>query len=178
MTVTQSTITTPTEYAQELLDLANSALSFTTRGSIGRAYLSPGEPALDCETLTVQIAGFSEATTNPTSTFLAPFKRHVFGRVNLIAFRITVARDCIPTSSDNGRRPPLPAELQAAAEDIHEDVWAIWTRVYREMREGNLFGGRCDSLFMTSAEELETSGGVGGYTIDLATNIAGLLSGS
>ena len=93
-------------------------------GSPGRAFVSPGEPALDCcddGQLTVHASAIQEALTK---VGLNAGAKHRAGKVhiNLVTFVVTIAR-CwnwpeggIPETSD----------LEATASQTNADAWALW----------------------------------------------------
>lgn len=160
-------------FAQELLAVAQAGVTSAIGGAIGRAYVSPGIPAIDCETLCVTAVGLNLNLSNAP----APGRRlTVGGRINLLAFVITVARDCIPVTSDQaGFEAPTPAQNDAASQIILQDVWAIWNAIGAQARtpEG-LFNGRCSLLYLDNAAALVTSGMTAGWTINLRTEIDGV----
>lgn len=168
-----STLSTPYDYAEDLLDLCEVALAATAAGAIGRAYVSPGLPAIDCATLAVTTLNLGEAPT-ATGAALLPGHRHRIAAINLLGFAITIARDCVPVADGRSARPPLPADLSAAAAIVTTDVWAVWNAISEAMSEGNLFGGRCTELFMDGAAALATSGMTAGFVLQLRTAIGGI----
>jgi hypothetical protein len=113
-----------------------------------------------------------EADTTVSSA-IGVARRHITGRINLLTFLVTVVRDCAPGMDDNGNPPP-PDEIDAAASVMFEDTWAIWTGVYRAMRDGDLFGGRCDLLRFDGARALDTSGGLMAVEIEFSADIPGI----
>ena len=172
-----STLTTPYDFAVELLELCHQAVSDTTGGAIARRYVSPGRPAYDCEQLTVAVWTLGEADTVVAGP-MAAGKRHMSGRVNLVGFLITVLRDCVPVLNEEQSGPPDADKIQASAKLVDQDVWAIWTYVYAEMRRGGLFGGRCEDLFMDGARALETEGTLAGFEVEIRANIPGIINAS
>jgi len=169
-----STLQSLTQYAAELLALCEDALTPTVGGVILRSYLSPGTPAFDCEQLTVDVQSLGDADMTTLST-LGAGGRHITGALNLIGFRVTVVRDCVPTLEEDGDFPD-PIDMQAKAVEVQEDVWAIWTRVRTAKMEGTLFDGRCNKLFFDGARALETAGGTAGWEIDFRANIPGFVN--
>jgi hypothetical protein len=168
-----STLQTPTEYADQLLTLCAAAVADAVGGAIDRAYLSPGRPVIDCEQITVSLISLGDAPFATTSS-VGGGKRHITGALNLLGFLITVARDCVPIVEDETL--PDPDEINAAAVEVQEDVWSIWTRIRQEQRDGELFGGLCDHLFYDGARALETEGGFAGWEIEFRAEIAGILT--
>lgn len=165
------TVESLTAYADELAAAAAAALTDTVGGAIERAGLTAGLPAFDCEQVTVAVISLGDAQQSTLST-LGAGRRHMSGAVNLIGFRITVVRDCIATINERGEFPTIE-EMRSDAERVHQDVWAIWTRIRRLMMAGELFGGRCSKLFFDGARATATEGGMAGWEIDFRANIPG-----
>lgn len=168
-----TTLATPYDYAADLLALCESAIAETSEGAIGRAYVSPGLPAIDCATIAVTTINLGEAPTAAQSA-LSTGHRHRLAAVNLLGFAVTLARDCVPVSDGRSARPPLPDDLSAAAAIVTEDVWAVWNAITEAMACGELFGGRCVELFMDGAAALATSGMTAGFVLQLRTAIGGI----
>ena len=167
-----ATIQTPFAYAEDLLAICEDAVTATSAGAIDRVYVSPGRPVYDCEQLTIFLDSIGEAST-ATSTSLAVGKRHVTGRVNLLGFVVTVLRDCVPVLEDDGSIP-TPENIALSAQEVVEDVWAIWTYLYWAFKRGELLDGICDDLFMDSAQAIDTSGALAGFEVSFRVNIPGI----
>lgn len=166
-----TTVESLTDYADELLELAAAALVDTEGGEIDRAGLTAGAPSFDCEQITVEVLSLGDASMTTFSS-LGAGSRHTHGAVNLIGFRITVVRECIATIGENGEIPTI-AEMRVDAVVVHQDVWAIWSRIRSTMAAGALFGGRCSKLFFDGARSLPIEGMTAGWTIDFRVNIPG-----
>lgn len=164
--------TRPYDYAEALLEICSDALAETAAGAIDRAYVSPGLPSIDCATLAVTVLGLGEGFTSPGSPPLATGHRHIYGRLNLLGFAISIARDCVPTG--DARNAPSTDDLEAAALIVTSDVWTIWERIPQAMAEGSLFEGRCFELMMDNAGALATKGGTAGFQINLRAAIGGI----
>jgi len=163
------------DLAAEYLAACEAALVGTPGGAIGRAYVSPGAPALDCcPQLTVHAGGNEEAATAPLQPFLSPGQRaRVHGSVYLVNLTATVVR-CVPVLDDNGK-PPSAVALEQAANETNSDVWAIWNHVLSEHRAGALFAspsGRRE-LLLDAASPLDPSGGCGGWRIPIRVQLGG-----
>lgn len=172
-----STLKTPWEYADELLAVAHEALEDTEDGSVDlrfRIWGRPAAPTPGCEQLTVSGWSLGELGTL-TPTVGGVGKRHVTGRVNLLGFLVTLFR-CAATFDEQGN-PPTSEQIEDASEPMFDSVWAIWTRVYQEMRAGDLFDGRCMELFFDGARALDTSGGLHGAEIEFRAEIDGIVAG-
>ena len=94
------------------------------------------------------------------------------GWLNIVTFKILVARECIPTTDDNGN-PPSALERRAAMKMCSEDVWAIWHAILQAHGEGELFAGPCLELFADGAMPLPVSGMTAGWTIILRAAVPG-----
>jgi hypothetical protein len=154
--------------AVELLDAAMFALDTlpamdaTLKGAPERRYVSPGTPALDCcDQLTVHIASLEEAPTEPLG--LGAGRRASLGRVNHAVLTLTLTR-CVPTGTHGKTTytPPTDLELNAAAEQIDADGWALWNHLYNRIRAGLLFS-LCDGVFWLGARSLGPEGGCAGW---------------
>lgn len=176
MSVVPSTIQTPMQYADELLMVCAAAVGDTVAGPIERVYVSPGRPVLDCEQLTISLVRIGEANT-AIATTLGQGKRHSTGRVNLLGFLVTVARDCVPVLDEKGN-VPTAADIEASANEVIEDIWAIWSYLYWSFRRGELLGGVCDTFIVDGAIALETEGTLAGFEMEFRVNIPGLLNAS
>lgn len=161
--------------AAEWLAVCEIAVSTAAGGPIGRAYVSPGPPVLDCAPqLTVHPGGPSEADTFPLQPSLAPGHRStVQGEVNLISLTAIAVR-CIPTLSNDGALP-TEASMEAAAAEIHGDLWAIWNVTRSRHHDGSLFPSPSNSreLFFDPAFPIVPSGGIGGWQIPIRVQLGG-----
>ncbi len=165
------TVESLTAYADELLGIASAALVDTIGGPIDREALTAGSPSFDCEQITVDVRSLGDAAMSTLST-LGAGSRHLHGAVNLIGFRVTVVRECIATIEEDGEFPSV-AEMRTDAETVHQDVWAIWSKIRSTMNAGDLFGGRCSKIFFDGARALPIEGGTAGWEIDFRVNIPG-----
>lgn len=168
-----NTITTPYDFAVQLLQVCDAALATTQGGQISRSYVSPGLPSIDCETLAVTPTALTFDAAVKQGP-LAGGRKVVRGRLNLLAFSITVARDCIPvTETAAGPLPASVVQLNSASAMICEDVWAIWEAIQTSAEADELFEGRCSVLYMDNAAALATSGMTAGWVISIRTQIDG-----
>ncbi|MDF2751662.1 MAG: hypothetical protein K0S82_44 [Gaiellaceae bacterium] len=171
-----TTLQSLTAYADELEAAAASALADTIGGAIDHSGLVAGSPSFECERLSVEVRTLGDAALSSLSP-LGAGSRHIGGAVDLIGFRITVVRDCVATIGENGEFPTI-AEERADAIRVHEDVWAIWTRIRTLINRGEIFGGRCKKLFFDGARALPIEGGTAGWEIDFRVNIPGFANAS
>lgn len=166
-----STITSLYDAAAALLAAAVAALDLTDARAPARFYVSDGPVALDCEQVTVEVAGIGQADTAPQSPFLEPGRRPLIASLGLVALKITATR-CVPVVSDSGR-PPSVAAIQASAQKVLADGWSIWNYLHQQIRDGALFPG-CQGVFIDPAQPIGTSGGVGGWTLTVRVPLDGI----
>lgn len=157
----------------EVLEATVALLAQTSGGPVDRAYVSPGEPALDCcPQLTVHVDSIGEAETVSGSP-LSPGIRYRTGRQTLATILITLAR-CIPIPKAD--EVLAPAVLEAAAAVVNEDAWMVWTQLYRQQQDGSLFG-LCDEVFFDALAPLAPQGGCAGWVMQVRVAIPGFRLG-
>lgn len=132
-------------------------------GAPERAYIAPGLPALDCcPQLTVDVRGVSE----DGPPFSGSGQKARYGaRKNQVLLVVTVVR-CYPTEV-----PPDPTEMQAAAEQVDADGWALWNYLWNLIRSGELFRLCADSR--PELRQLAPSGGCAGWTLSMRVETEG-----
>jgi len=131
-------------------------------GAPERSFISPGIPVFDCcEMLAVNVDAVIESDTSPGG--LASGRRATYSRINLPILTVSIVR-CIPTVGGSQLDEiPNIEDLQAAAEQIHADGWAIWNHIFNMIRAGDLFA-LCDEVFWQGMRAIAPSGGCGGWT--------------
>jgi hypothetical protein len=140
---------------QSILDVACNCLDDTPLGRPADCFISHGQPPDDCcDFLSVwaeyirPIQGFENAQYVSGVKFTG--RCCDIGAVMDIAIRLV--RPCYPTLKDNATNPfPPPIEIQAAAENLLIDGWAMRCCVMRAYCE--------DSLFPDDTECLEVAWG-------------------
>lgn len=166
-----STVDTPNQYAQQLLDIVKVALASTSGGVIARAFISAGLPALDCvPQLTVHMNNTGALPTRPIGPIDDGHVRR-YGLVRSITFWTTIAR-CAPVPSEKGK-PPSMTKQQEIAELVNEDGWAAVNAIYQADKAGALFDGACSEVFHEGATPLDPSGGALGWIIRTRASIQG-----
>lgn len=170
-----STLSTPFEWAGEVLDVASAALVATSGGGIDRAFVSAGLPALDCcPQLTVHTSGHGLFPTSAGAAgVLTPGHRRTAGYVRFVRFTVTVVR-CAPTPSSVKGDPPTPASQEAIAADVNEDAMAIIDAMIKADAEGLLFDGACREFYFDGASSLDPAGGCVGWVINFRGSIQGI----
>lgn len=165
------------ELAEELLEACVESLDTIPTfapGLVGapeRSFVSPGEPAADCcPQLTVHVAGISEASTEPAQ--LGTGRRASYGRINHVGLIVTIFR-CVPAPKDSLKyEPPAGVDLEAAAEQINADGWALWNHLFNLIRAGLLFS-LCRGVFVDAMRQLPPSGGCGGWVMSIRVALDG-----
>jgi hypothetical protein len=169
--ITVSTITTLTDYAQDLLGVCENALATTIGGVPDRSYITPSEPAWDCcPFLNVQVGGLTEAPTSPLGPAEAPALRTKFGNVILARYVITAVR-CSPTV--NGTQLPTVAAMNASAAEVLEDGWALWNGLRHAIEDNLIFDG-CLGVHFDGAQPLPDQGGCVGWRMVIRASIPGI----
>lgn len=152
--------------AQDFLSACEDALNTLSPGLGGapeRSYVAPGIPALDCcPQLTVDVRGVSE----DGPPFSGSGQKPRYGaRKNQVLMVATIVR-CYPTDI-----PPDPTEMQAAAEQVDADGWALWNYLWNLIRSGDLFRLCADSR--PELRQLAPSGGCAGWTLSFRVETEG-----
>jgi len=137
-------------------------------GAPARSFVSPGLPAFDCcDQLTVHVTGVTDSATSP-SNFTGRSASTM--KVNTVGLVATATR-CIPVISDSGNPPPVE-EMEAAAEQIDADGWALWNHIYNLIRAEALFT-LCGEVFWDGLRSINPQGGCGGFTLALRVELEG-----
>lgn len=162
------------DLAAEWLEVCKAAVATTAGGAIERAFVSPGAPAWDCcPQLTVHVGGPAEGDTAPLSPPLQPGHRtQQVAVVPVIPLTATVIR-CVPGPDASGN-PPGVALLEAAAQAIDEDVWAIWAHTRFRFHDKTLFASPSSrELVFDPAFSEAPEGGCAGWQIPLRVAVGG-----
>jgi hypothetical protein len=133
-------------------------------GAPERSFVSPGLPAFDCcDQLTVHVAGVSDSSTSPA----IPTGRSATSmKVNVVSLVATSTR-CLPVGE-----PPSALDLQASAEQLNADGWALWNHLYNMIRADLLFT-LCGEVFWDGLRSINPQGGCGGWTLSLRVQLDG-----
>jgi hypothetical protein len=86
---------------------------------------------------------------------------------------VTIFR-CVPgpVQSKLGFEPPSAVELEAAAEQINADGWALWNHLLNRIRAGLLFD-LCREVFFEGGRELTPQGGCAGWVFGFRVALDG-----
>lgn len=143
-------------------------------GAPARTLVTPGIPVWDCcDQLAVHVAGVRDQSTRPQSPVGVTARRHVYGRLTLAEIQATVTR-CVPTGDVVGTvyEPPTEASLEAAAEQIHADGWALYNGIYNRIAQG-ILSDRCSEVAWDGLQTAAPAGGCGGWTFVLRFQLGG-----
>lgn len=172
-----STVTTPYEFAQELLALAEEALATTSGGVPDRSFVTFALPTDDCDDaqLSVHMNALGiDPLQQPLAGPVGVEFRVQNASVNLLTLVVRIVR-CTPRPKGLQAAAPTPAEIEAVAAVIFQDAWAIWNHLKRTIGRANngLWEGRCSGVQIFPANPVPDNGGVGGWEITVATWIQG-----
>ena len=166
-----SDVTTTTEIALDILEIARQATELTTDGPPDLVYHAAAEPAIDCcPVLTVHSTEISEESTSPLSPTPATGRRAAYGRINLVAYTITVMR-CTAELSKQGTT--TVEDEEAVAAQVEQDGWAIWAALYWALQNETLVGG-CQIAHIGGARKQNPEGGCVGWEITLELEVDGI----
>ena len=115
-------VTTLYDYAAELLAACETALGTTEGGVPAISYVGVANPALDCpEQLTVHVANLALDPNVGINQDIQLSKAYR----SMLTMIATIVR-CTPQPKGFNATPPSPAELEALASKVDQDLWAIW----------------------------------------------------
>lgn len=141
-------------------------------GAPERAFVSPGIPSFDCcPQLTVHAQDISDMDTSPGG--LGAGRRNVTGKRIQVRLVTTIIR-CVPDSRGGQvlTSMPLAADLEAAAEQVNADAWALYNHIYAMWRSGD-FLTVCKALFFEGARAVGEQGKCAGWTLTLRAELDG-----
>jgi len=143
-------------------------------GAPERSFVAPGVPVWDCcEQLVVWTPGIRPQSTRPASPAGAGARKHVFGQIPMVEIQTIISR-CVPTGDVHGTTftPPTTAALEAAAEQIHADGWALYNGIFNRLGQG-LLSERCSEIAWDGLNAATPAGGCGGWTFTLRFRLDG-----
>jgi hypothetical protein len=152
--------------AELWLEASVDALTYTDAGPPERAYVSPGQPPIDCEQLVVWCQTLGESPFQSGAGAEARSKAINRGGLAKLRLQIQVVR-CVPNgTTTNGRfTPPTAADLAGSALLIDSDGWALWLGLNRHLKHaGGLLYEACSGAEREGWEKLVPQGGFGGWT--------------
>jgi hypothetical protein len=138
-------------------------------GSPPRSFVTHGRPVIDCcDALMVNIDNVIESPTGRVPG--ATSKSFKTGWTNLVTLIATISR-CIPVPDAHGNPPPV-AEMQAAANQLNADNWALWNHIHNLVVAGLLFE-QCGEVFFLGIRALQPSGGCAGWVATVQVSLDG-----
>lgn len=156
------------------LQTAVDALDLTPLGAPGRQYVAPGEPALDCcGQLTVWLERLARANPNGGFGVLAPVKSGTRGGLPLLTINVQATRCQIGIENLSVTALPDPADLQATADIVDQDGWALHCHFMAELREGGALAQICTGAELLEGVKIVPQGGCVGWTFRFIYPIEG-----
>lgn len=157
------------------VDVLNAAVAVLDASSPLRAperrYVSVGEPAYDCDQLTVS-ASARPGLIATNGLGLDAVRSNSRPRVLLAAFRVTIIRCGYPTVTDEGD-PPDDVAIEAAAAAIYGDGWALFAGLNAAARAGTLDGvSACSEWSVDALDPIGAEGAVAGWVVSLQAAIS------
>lgn len=141
-------------------------------GAPDRSFIAPGQPVWDCcEQLAVHVQQAQDAALGSAGT---SGLRPNFGKINHVTLVATITR-CIPTGAEKrggGYTIPTTEALQATAEQINADGWALWNHIYNLIRAGE-FLTLCTEVFFDGLVAVVPAGGCAGWTVVVRARLDG-----
>lgn len=153
--------------AQALLDTVVAIIETTPSGAPESQFLTPAEPAFDCEFIAVQCARLAEGPTSPVTPPMAVGNRNRMGNVIYASYIMYVVR-CAPQMQGNSA--PTDAAKTAAAGVVQRDGWALWNGI-RDAQD-TLFDD-CLGVFFDGGVPIPEQGGYLGWTFQIRATIEG-----
>jgi hypothetical protein len=166
----------PTDLYYLQVELLDASVLVLAADAPSRAFVTVANPVLEigegdcgCDQLTVHATTINELTTLPFGPGAGTRHRQDF-RVNLVGLAVTISR-CVPTLDNNGN-PPAPAESQAAAEQLSQDIWTLYNELWNLARDGELFT-ICEEVYFDGATPVPAQGGCAGWRLNLRVQLQG-----
>lgn len=126
----------------------------------GRRLITPGQPAWDCEQVTVHVETVVGHGGDPMIETVEARLAHPAFAMRAAMIAVSIIR-CVPVINDQGY-PPHAADEQAAASDILRDAVRVWEAFRLAVRAGDLPG--CGAAGFVGWESVGPEGGFAGGT--------------
>lgn len=153
--------------AQALLDTVVTILNTTPSLAPESQYLTPSQPAFDCEFVAVQVSRLAEEFTSPLTPVMATGNRNRLGNVILASYIVYVVR-CAPVMQ--GMNAPTDAAKTASAHEVQRDGWVIWNGI-REAQD-ELFDD-CIGVHFDGGMPIQEMGAFVGWAFQIRAMIEG-----
>lgn len=162
------------ELAEHLLAQTLNALATTPDGAPVRSYVSSGEPAYDCEQVTVHQAPLVKAATDLNGGTGATNINARRSSVNLVTFIVCVVR-CARVVSASANLPGS-VQIDSDAHVVMRDQWVVWNYLQQRVRDETLFpdgDSRTRPTNFGPSGPFPTQGGVCGFRMAVTVEIGG-----
>jgi hypothetical protein len=167
------------DVAEAFLMASIAALELTDAGVPGRAFVSSGEPALDCcGQLSVWNQTLEDVALAGGQGALSPAKKINRGTQPSITLRIQATRCQIGLNKLGEGELPRPADMQATAKMTNQDAWALRCHLMRELRRDGSLAQVCAGAEFLGAQALTPQGGCVGWTFTIRYPIEGGILGT
>lgn len=169
--IIESTVDTLSQYALDVLEVAEEALATTDGGTPDRSYVDAAPPAWDCcPFLNVYVAALAEAPTAPVTPAEATAQRTSFGSIILATYVITAVRCAASIGPDN---LPSVLDLNTVASHVQQDGWALWNGLRHAVACGRLFD-TCTGVHFDGGRPINTQGGCVGWVFQIRAMVPGI----
>jgi hypothetical protein len=163
------------------LAAALEGLAFAEAGPPDRAFVSYGEPALDCcGQLTVYTQSIQEVDLRTRTQFgaLGAAKQINRGGAITVTQIVQITR-CVTEPKQVGGRLmyPPPAVQQAEAQMIDEDGWCTWLGISDSLKHGALHN-LCSGAERLGGQKMQPQGGCAGWILTYRYPIEGGILGT
>lgn len=166
-----SDVHTLSDYAQAVLAVCEDSLATTDDGTPDRSYVTAAPPTWDCcPFLSVYVARLAEETTSPVSPLPATAQRGEFGNIILATYVITAVR-C--AAAPQGTQLPSIAAMQAVADQVDQDGWALWNGLRHAVANGVIFDN-CTGVHFDGGNPIVEQGGCVGWSFNIRASIPGI----
>lgn len=174
-----ATVSDVFDIAKAFLDASIEALEQTDSGPPDRAFVAPGDPALDCcDQLVTWTQAINEVPLTGGTGAMGPARRIARGNAIVVTIAVQITR-CIAVSKEVGGKivPPDALEQQASAQTIDEDGWALWLGLTYALKHGSL-ANICSGAERLGGQKLMPQGGCGGWLFTYRYPIEGGILGT
>ncbi len=169
------------EIAEGFLAAALEGLEHTQAGPPERAFVSYGEPALDCcNQLTVYTQRIGEVDVRTRTQFGALSAQDQINRGGALTVTLIVQiTRCITSPDMKGGliTYPPPSIQQAEAQIIDEDGWAVWLGISNSLKHGDL-KNLCSGAIRLGGDKMVPQGGCAGWIFSYRYPIEGGVLGT
>lgn len=153
--------------AQAVLASTVTALDTYGKGAPALQYVAPGQPAYDCEQLTVHYQSLAEAPTRGAAGQLGTMRRSPLGLIlHQPLLAVTVLRECVVPEEPGD----AAEQLDALAQTTMDDGWMLWRWYHSRHRDGSLFS-QCSEVQFLPGVPVVPGGGIYGWVFGFAVTL-------